>query len=328
MSSNGTSNQPSVLLVWLLRGSAFFGLIGIGLVPVLLSSWLVILAIVLILQFAVGLTFYSTKRKFRLWWTFFWIGLSILIFLVMMGLLHTSYWAALTSATPGSSTFQPLSTAYGWSMLILSFILNLLQGAIVLLVIWFSQKKVLGRQIELQAEIARSQTSFQNSLEEDRIKREHKEIISDFQRDLSVLCLVHNLRTSQSGEEVQKQAHLLTQITMDRLNGENRRLIIRMILNEELITGSQPIISLGDVTLSDIDFRKLRDLSNINLSGSDLSRSNFEGTILIGAILTNTKLTDILLKDTNIDGADFTFSTLKREQVKDVRSDNGTTYPW
>lgn len=288
-------------------------------------------------------------NKFR-WLYASWLIVASLDILIVLAIKYSKYWEGLTSVKPADPDFQPLRSQYGWTMLVISIVMNLIQGGIIFLWIWYSQKKVMEQQTTLQErlateqrifqqqinesntflqqQIAKEQREFEENLEKDRIVREQTEVLADFYRDFSVLCLQHNLRTSAKDDEVRNQAHLLVKITLARLLPEGKADIITALYDEKFIVEKEPIVSLVDVDLQNIDLSS-KKLKAINLTASKLRNAKFNKTNLEDSILEETDLENADFQNAILDNAFLITAFLKEDQVKDkAASVRGAKFPW
>lgn len=283
------------------------------------------------------------------------VGSIVLIATIIIWLPTTAFWQSLVSATPADGGYKPYNNAYGWFN---NVFLALTQGGIVLFALWrfqsiegarqtqtqetllreisekerLLQQEIANNVANLQREIAESQLAVQRSLESDRVKREQSQILAEFYREFSRLCLEHKLTKSRQNTEVRRSANNLVRTTLFRLESSNREDIIIYLYEGRFIVGEKPIVSLKGVSLQSIDlsFDRYSILFvEINLQGSDLRDSKFVGSHLRKAILDDANLIGADFLHAEIDLSTFRGSKLREDQILGkVSSSKNAIFPW
>ncbi|MBO0783166.1 MAG: pentapeptide repeat-containing protein, partial [Ktedonobacteraceae bacterium] len=133
--------------------------------------------------------------------------------------------------------------------------------------------------------------------------RQAETILINTENTLSDLLLHAKLVQSRPGDEVRLVAHAHVLNALRQLDPERKRYLIDFLYNANLISGHQPIVSLHDADISQVNLSHL-NLFQVNLSGADLSDANFISADLERANLTGAHLSRVDATAANLEGAD------------------------
>lgn len=100
-----------------------------------------------------------------------------------------------------------------------------------------------------------------------------------------------------------------TLTTLRELDGQRKGLLVQFLMENALIRGAKPFISLKGADLQEANLAGL-NLSLENLAGADLRRANFQGAYLEDAILTGADM-----RDADLRIADLTNANLMEAQL-------------
>jgi uncharacterized protein YjbI with pentapeptide repeats len=136
---------------------------------------------------------------------------------------------------------------------------------------------------------------------------------------MSTLLLQYNLAHSKSGDPARAVAQARTYTALRNLDPERQGTLIRFLWEAKLINGSDPIIPLNvvDITNADLSNAYLGPVSlsnahfdSINLSGAISTGANFHDSDLTGADLAHTHLDHANLGSSHLIGANLTLADL------------------
>src|SRR5215217_3643709 len=199
---------------------------------------------------------------------------------------------------PENREVRPEKTVWDWlQLLIVPVVL-----AIVTIVFTLYQEGRLSR-IEQQ----RAQNAPQVAEERARAAE-----LQDYLDQMGSLLLNKDrpLRQSKEGDDVRIIARARTLTILERMNPSRKRQVIQFLYEADLIRGvegSQPIMSLREVNLSDA-YLSNANLSNANLSGANLEKAalaeaDLSGAYLSGADLWRASLFETYLSRAGLSGA-------------------------
>jgi len=256
----------------------------------------------------------------------------LILFLVVLVLLTS--WACWPDDSPNWTGFgdreikvgiNPSKTLWDWLDLLLIPLIIAVAG-------WYFSKT------EKKSEKAREKEKNQQSIRENYLKT------------ITSLLLEHNLKESKRGDEIRSVAKAYT--TTFLINADNaRKGIILQFLFESNLISEKPVIDLLGVNLSNSNFDKLKlinieitgaNFKNCNFrksnlersifctsdfSGSNLSYSNLKNVDFTYCDMIGTKIIGVDLRETNIDGVDFSKAILKEsiislKQYNDLKNSN------
>lgn len=134
---------------------------------------------------------------------------------------------------------------------------------------------------------------------------------------MSDLLLIYHLQTAKPGSPVRAIAEARTKATLKYLDPSRRAELVQFLWAAGLVTGKQPVISLGASPLSPVIFEHAL-LYGINLTGALLIKSTFDDCDLHGAIFTEATLLDATLNNVNLSGANMTQDDLNNATLEDA----------
>jgi uncharacterized protein YjbI with pentapeptide repeats len=215
---------------------------------------------------------------------------------------------------PENREVRPEKTVWDWlQLLIVPVVL-----AIVTIVFTLYQEGRLSR-IEQQ----RAQNALQVAEERARAAE-----LQDYLDQMGSLLLNKDrpLRQSKEGDDVRIIARARTLTILERMNPSRKRQVIQFLYEADLIRGvegSQPIMSLREVNLSDA-YLSNANLSNANLSGANLEKAALAEADLSGAYLSGANLEKDDLNRADLSGANLSGANLSRANLlkTDLRGAN------
>jgi uncharacterized protein YjbI with pentapeptide repeats len=167
-------------------------------------------------------------------------------------------------------------------------------------------------------------------------QRAQDEALQAYLDQMSGLLLERELRTSKEDSEVRTLARARTLTVLKRLDSERNSDLLQFLHEAQLISGTDPVITLNrsnlsGAQLSGLDLRDYRiaDLSESNLSGANLCRANLSGAFLRNANLKETFWRNADLSDADLSGIKGrTSEQLERqaETLKGATMPNGQKY--
>ena len=132
---------------------------------------------------------------------------------------------------------------------------------------------------------------------------------------INELLRENDLRGSEAGSEVRRQARTQTLKVLEASDPTGRARVLRFLAGAGLVQGvgaETPIISLGQVDLEDADLR------DIHLGGASLGGADLDGVDLRGADLSGAYAWEIQLRKSDLRGADLAGSNLTGAELKDA----------
>ena len=158
----------------------------------------------------------------------------------------------------------------------------------------------------------------QSALTEHKIAQDNQReaLLQEYIDKISDLLLNYDLRTSQSNAEIRNIARTRTLSVLRRLDGERKSIVLQFLYDSQLISTSDPIISLDGADLSGIHLIKVNlsgaNLSGVNLQNAYIGWSNLEGISLYRADLDYASLHGSLLQEADLRQAQMTQVDLGR----------------
>ena len=144
--------------------------------------------------------------------------------------------------------------------------------------------------------------------------------LKTYLNDMSDLLLNHNLRESNSDDEVRKVAREWTLTTLHRLGANRNRIVLQFLQDAHLIGVNYTVIDLSNADLSNVNLSGANlsgvHLDNANLSGANLSGANLSSVHLSGVHLSNVHLVGIDLIGADLHGADLSGADLHGANLK------------
>jgi uncharacterized protein YjbI with pentapeptide repeats len=186
--------------------------------------------------------------------------------------------------------------------------------------LWFTaqqdqrQQDIEGQRAKQAQKIEDQRAKAERDLAEQRTQ---DEALQAYLTQMSTLLLEKNLRTSGSSEEdseVRTLARARTLTVLRRLDSEHNSDILQFLREAQLISGTDPVISLNrsnlsgaelsGVDLSGVDLRKA-DLSDADLTYADLESANLSGATMVWvrlrfAQLDGANLSDAVVGEANL----------------------------
>jgi hypothetical protein len=211
---------------------------------------------------------------------------------------------------PENREVRPEKTVWDWMQLLIVPVVL----AIITVVFTLYQE---GRQSRIEQQRA------QNALQVAEERAQAAEL-QDYLDQMGSLLLNKDrpLRQSKEEDEVRTLARARTLTILERMNPSRKRQVIQFLYEADLIRGvegSQPIISLREVNLSDANLFqvKLSDafLSRANLEKAALWQSDLSGAHLSGANLTNADLRGAYLGGAGLSDANLSNANLNDAQM-------------
>jgi uncharacterized protein YjbI with pentapeptide repeats len=148
---------------------------------------------------------------------------------------------------------------------------------------------------------------------------------------MTTLLLDRNLRTANENSDVRRLARGRTIIVLDQLSGFRQVRVLRFLYEAKLIqptpTNEQPVTSLNNASLPDIEipgrpFLRGAHLQQANLSGSNLHHIDLRETYLAGAELQRANLENADLEDADLSAAFLEETDLSGANLADVDLSN------
>lgn len=150
--------------------------------------------------------------------------------------------------------------------------------------------------------------SFQWAMKERDLQiaddRANQETLIKYFDQTASLLFDHNLRASQAGDEAQIVARAMTLAALRESDDQRKSLLVKFLIEAELITGKALVIKLSNADLSDIDLR------GRNLQGSVISWANVDKADLRGADFRGADLNWTSFIRANLRGAVFAHANL------------------
>jgi uncharacterized protein YjbI with pentapeptide repeats len=145
------------------------------------------------------------------------------------------------------------------------------------------------------------------------VQRAQDEALQAYLDQMSSLLLEKDLRESKEDSEVRMLARARTLTVLKRLDSERNSDILQFLREAQLISRTDPVISLNrsnlsgaklsGVDLSEADLRRDQEASRANFNNADLSGANLSDAYLAEAYLIGANLSDADLLNTNLRGA-------------------------
>ncbi len=192
-----------------------------------------------------------------------------------------------------------------------------------------------------KAEKERAETQLK--VEEQRAK---ESTLQSYLDRMTALLVEGKLRTSERDDEVRSVARARTLTALSQLDGRRKGFVLRFLYESELISVSNPIITLGGAILgepavsetvlsrADLNGAKLNHvfledayLTRVHLIGADLRGSHLKGVNLIGADLREADLTGANLRGARLFGADLRGVKLDRADLSEADLRNAKVTP-
>jgi Tol biopolymer transport system component/uncharacterized protein YjbI with pentapeptide repeats len=136
-----------------------------------------------------------------------------------------------------------------------------------------------------------------------------------YMKQIHELLRENDLRGSEAGSEVRRQARTQTLKVLEASDPTGRARVLRFLAGAGLVQGvgaEAPIISLGQVDLEDADLR------DIHLGGASLGGADLDGVDMRGADLSGAYAWEIQLRKSDLRGADLAGSNLTGAELKDA----------
>jgi uncharacterized protein YjbI with pentapeptide repeats len=186
------------------------------------------------------------------------------------------------------------------------------------------QQKIEGRRAQQAQKIENQRAEAERELAEQRAQDAALQAYLD---QMSGLMLDRGLRTSEEGDSVRLLARARTSTILRRLDSERNSDILQFLREAQLISGTDPVISLNrcdlsGAQLSGVDLREgaLRwaDLSDADLSSSELIDTNLSDASLNFANLSVAVLNNANLSDANMSGANMSGAFLRYADLREA----------
>ena len=177
--------------------------------------------------------------------------------------------SASSSSIPPPSPVPPQKTRFAWTGFQgktawdwLDFLIKLLGALAIPLVVVLASNALTTQ----QQQASNALTTQQQRAADDQQK---ETTLTTYLNDMTNLLLNNNLYTSKPTDEVHNVARIKTLITLHRLDGKRKALVLQFLYEAHLINPSNRILDLTNAVLSGAN------LSNTNLSGANLSGANW-----------------------------------------------------
>jgi hypothetical protein len=188
-------------------------------------------------------------------------------------------------------------TAWDWlQLLIVPLVLAVLglSFALAQQVIGGLQQEVRQQQIEEHRAAAERQVAEQQAQDE---------ALQAYLVVMKELLLEQDLRNSEPGSSARAVANVQTSLILERVDGNRKRMVLRLLMDSHLIDAEAPLIETSTLALQGADAKGM-DLSDTDLSGADLSGAYLSDANLSDAVLLNVDLSNAVLDNANLRGAE------------------------
>ncbi len=174
----------------------------------------------------------------------------------------------------------------------------------------------------ISSEIQQIKVDSQNAKEQAISKnRYHQEILSKYFQEITQLVLEKDQLKSKQGSVSWTVARFKTLSALEGLELDRKRrgLLLRFLVESNLVTCGQVVIRLDDAKLNSADLSGA-DLSRVNLSRASLSFAYFKATNLSHANLNKANLEFTNLSGANLNSTDLDGANLQGANLEGARS--------
>ncbi|GHO77027.1 hypothetical protein KSD_47980 [Ktedonobacter sp. SOSP1-85] len=184
--------------------------------------------------------------------------------------------------------------------------------------IWFSYQ---------QSETSLQISQVQHKNDQQNIDDQQQEVVlKTYLDDMSTLLLTYKLGQSQRDDEVRQVARAKTLTALRRLNGERKGILLRFLLDAELINKEYSnhrgfyyaIIDLTEANLEQADLMRI-DLKGAILTGVDLQNANLQRAGLLRAALYQANLGNADLQNADLETAYMDLANLQGAHLEYAR---------
>jgi uncharacterized protein YjbI with pentapeptide repeats len=139
--------------------------------------------------------------------------------------------------------------------------------------------------------------------------RQQESALQEYYDKISELLLKENLRKAKEGDDIISIARSRTLATLRSLDGVRKGMLIKFLVDAQLIDKQQTIINLQDADLSKVELVHA-NLSDTNLSGAIMISANLSYSYLCRTDMSDALLGDAFLFRADLSGANLINATL------------------
>jgi uncharacterized protein YjbI with pentapeptide repeats len=183
-----------------------------------------------------------------------------------------------------------------------------------------AQQKIEDRRAQQAQKIENQRAEAERELAEQRAQ---DAALQAYLHQMSGLMLDGGLRTSEEGDSVRLLARARTIAILRRLDSERNTDILQFLREAQLISGTDPVISLNRSNLSGAQLSGV-DLGEADLREADLSDADLSSSELIDANLSEASLNFANLSDANLSEANLSNTSLNFANLSGAVLNNAT----
>jgi len=168
--------------------------------------------------------------------------------------------------------------------------------------------------------LKQSQRTTETTIENTRLieeARAQNDALQKYFEGMGQLLTKEKLRDSVEGSDVRILARAQTLTVLQGLSPNRKQILLRFLIESNLINADKPVISLMGANLSEADLREA-NLSGADLSLAKLSEADLRGTTLKGAILSEADLSLADLRGANMDTVDLSEANLSKADLSEA----------